>query len=216
MGRIGRHRPDMTPDIYFIEPGELENGLPAAIRLANDKPAKMPEGYEWVYVYNSLVVHQAVAFLRDTPLVEVLRHSRELVERSSHADQLERVAKDLSNPLWHELWSAVYGGMLAARQQGLPGVINWSHAYADAVPSDHVPTRLGEMAVTIDLSQSIEAVHGNGKINAIHVPARWLRSVSLASTSVLAVGNITDGEVYLTIGAISLRYGQNGLQLIHK
>ena len=214
MGRAGRHRIEMTPDIYFIDPGELEDILPQAIRLANDKPAKMPDGYGWAYVYNPLAVHQAIAFLRKNPLVEVLNHSRELVEKSSHADYLKQVADGLFDPHWLELWSAVYGRLVAERQQGLAGVIKWSHDYADAVPSNRIPSRLGDMAVTLDLSESIDAVYGNGKIDALPVPARWLRSVSLELNSVLTVGDSAEGEVHLTIDAVSLRYGQQGLHLI--
>lgn len=75
VGRAGWQRSDMTQDIYFIEPGDLEGILPLVICLVNDKPARMPKGYGWIYVYNPLVIHQTVAFLRETSLVEVLHHS---------------------------------------------------------------------------------------------------------------------------------------------
>ena len=97
VGRAGRQCSDMTQDIYFyfIDPGDLEGILTLVIRLVNDKPARMPEGYGWIYVYNPLVVHQAVASLQicsDCPFGERRSCSTAVIRVLSVKDQFDRIA----------------------------------------------------------------------------------------------------------------------------
>ncbi len=211
LGRLYRHRAG-TPTAYVIEPDEIDTVVPRVLRLLDDKPAQMPTGYEWAYVYQNLLsVHETLAWLRTHGRITVPDDSRVLVEMATHPEHLATLAEQLGGS-WEALWQRLYGRDIAQRQAAEAGLIDWDRPYEDALVDEHLPTRLGEGKVTVVLAtNSTLASPLDGKpIDAIAVPGRWLRGVPPDTCAdVLSSSN---GVSRLRVGGVTLIYSELGLQ----
>ena len=83
LGRLHRHREGTRPVALMIDPGHL------AAYLAPDGSVRGRQQQGWAWVYDNLLsVGQAIDWIARNGSITVPDDSRELVERSTHADYL--------------------------------------------------------------------------------------------------------------------------------
>ena len=85
-----------------------------------------------------------------------------------------------------------------------------SRPYAEQPVTEAVPTRLGEGAVTVELTEPIASPFTAAPIEALPVPWRWLRDVAPGTPGV----PMSDGAggYEIAVGAVQLSYSQLGLR----
>lgn len=204
-GRLHRHdrsRPVGygAPKVIIIAPAELDlylTGKPG-------QPQRGRAGQGWAWVYPVPPVAASLAWLGSAPREVVLpQEARAFVEAATHPENLSKWAK--RGPDWEVAVQAMLDrGANQAAQAGLQW-IEWQRPYwFDQVPSPMAVTRLGEGTVTVETAGLVSPFDGK-PINALPVPARWLKSKS-SSTSAVVIEN------RISFGSLSFVYDQNGLR----
>ena len=202
LGRLYRHRPGHVPTAYVLEPGNIEAVL---ARASGGRKTKLPADAEWSYVYSPLSVFETIAWVRAHPTLDIQDDSRDLVERSSDPLHLESVAKALAaadrDERWMQIWKSEYGAAISGVQQGRSGLIDWGKPYCDTVPGRALPTRLGDIPLTLKLFQPILSPLGAWDIESISIPYRWLLAhiASLQKKDCLEVSSIGQGAYQLML-----------------
>jgi CRISPR-associated endonuclease/helicase Cas3 len=209
-GRLHRHRSGTTPTARVFDPGSMAEVVQPALRLVSGNPARIPAGTEWVYVYrNLLAVRETMAWFRERGRVRVPEESRELVERATHPAHLREVARQLGED-WAALWHTLYGQQVAQWQRGEAALIDFTRPYADAVIDERIPTRLGEGRIAVRIEGVLRSPLDGTAIDAMPVPARWLRDVE-PDTPTLVV-RVEGTRAWLGVAGVRLRYTDLGLQ----
>ncbi len=201
LGRLHRHDRERPagyeqPRALLVDPGDM------AQYVSRDGRVSGRQGQGWAWVYPVLSVAATVEWIREHGRIRVPEDSRALVERATHPDHLQEVAERLGVG-WQRLMADTYGSGVAERQQGGLAVVDWSVPYQRAQVDSH-PTRLGDGTVTIETPDLRSPLTGR-KVAALPVPARWLDGVDEDTPATVA------GQV-VTIGALTMRYGEQGLQ----
>jgi CRISPR-associated endonuclease/helicase Cas3 len=189
----------------IIEPSAIDETAAAAQRLAKGKKGRMPEGSEWAYVYDVISTMATVDALRRRTRIAVPGDVRVLVETATHPDALQVFAERHG---WRELWQETWGSRLAQRQRAQGGLLNWDQPYMEQPVDEHVPTRLGESAVTVPLSPPIQSPFTDAEIDALAVPYGWIGDVPKGAGGV----PVQDSRGWrIDVGGLTLRYGRMGL-----
>jgi CRISPR-associated endonuclease/helicase Cas3 len=173
-GRLGRHRPDQVLPMVVITADNAEETVAAKLRLAQGLRARMPVGSDWAYVYDVLATLSTLEALNGRDRLRVPDDVRWLVETATHPESLEAFARQQG---WDTLWQQTWGIGLAQRQVAASGLIDWSRPYAGQTVDEAIPTRLGDPAVTIDLSMPLVSPFTGTAIESLPVPGRWLKGV---------------------------------------
>ncbi|WP_295445635.1 hypothetical protein [uncultured Thiodictyon sp.] len=206
-GRLGRHRPHQVLPMLVLEPQALEETAAVALRLAQGQRGKMPAGSEWAYVYDVLATLATLEALRGKDRIAVPDDVRVLVETATHPDSLQAFAQRQG---WLPLWQETWGRRLTQRQQAQGGLLDWSRPYAEQPVTEAVPTRLGEGSVTVELGVALASPFTGSAIEALPVPARWLRDVAPGTAGVPALDGA--GGYRVDIGQRRFNYGLLGLR----
>ena len=196
LGRLHRHREGTRPVALMIDPGHL------AAYLAPDGSVRGRQQQGWAWVYDNLLsVGQAIDWIARNGSITVPDDSRELVERSTHADYLRAEAERLGGP-WMRLWERLYSDESRQKQLAAAGLVDWHRDYADAVVNERVVTRLGDG--TIDIEVNLSSPFDGAAIRRMSVPIRWLKGIPTGA-QVVSEGN------KILIGSEQLFYNQAGL-----
>ena len=196
LGRLHRHREGTRPVAMMIDPGHL------AAYLAPDGSVRGRQQQGWAWVYDNLLsVGQAIDWIARNGSITVPDDSRELVERSTHADYLRAEAERLGGQ-WMRLWERLYSDESRQKQLAAAGLVDWHRDYADAVVNERVVTRLGDG--TIDIEVNLSSPFDGAAISRMPVPIRWLKGIPTGA-QVVSEGN------EIVIGSEQLFYNQAGL-----
>ena len=196
LGRLHRHREGTRPVALMIDPGRL------AAYLAPDGSVRGRQQQGWAWVYDNLLsVGQAIDWIARYGSITVPDDSRELVERSTHADYLRGEAERLGGQ-WMRLWERLYSDESRQKQLAAAGLVDWHRDYADAVVNERVVTRLGDG--TIDIEVNLSSPFDGAAISRMPVPIRWLKGIPTGA-QVVSEGN------EILIGSEQLFYNQAGL-----
>ncbi len=196
LGRLHRHRDGTRPAALMIDPGELAEYMTAEGRVHG----RQRQGWAWVYD-NLLSVAQTIAWIKVRGLIAVPDHSRELVERATHAGYLRSEAERLGGA-WLRLWERLYSEESRRAQLADAGLVDWSRDYADTTVNEGIVTRLGDG--TVDVAVDLISPFDGKEIKRIAVPIRWLRDVP-ADADVICENN------RITIGNRRFFYSETGL-----
>ena len=196
LGRLHRHREGTRPAAMMIDPGDLTEYITAAGQVHG----REHQGWAWVYD-NLLSVVQTIAWIEEHGIITVPDHSRELVERATHADYLRSEAKRLGSA-WTRLWERLYSEESRREQLADAGLVDWSRDYAQTTVNEGIVTRLGDG--TVDVAVDLTSPFDGTEIKRVPVPIRWLRDVS-ADEDVFCENN------RVTIGNRRFFYSETGL-----
>ena len=169
LGRLHRHREGTRSVTLMIDPGNL------AAYLAADGRVRGLEQQGWAWVYDNLLsVGQTIDWIARKGSITVPDDSRELVERSTHADYLRSEAERLSGA-WMRLWERLYSDESRQQQLAAVGLVDWDQDYADAVVNERIVTRLGDG--TIDIDVNLASPFDRAAISRMPVPIRWMKDI---------------------------------------
>jgi CRISPR-associated endonuclease/helicase Cas3 len=199
LGRLHRHRTGTKPTAVVIDPGTLDQYL-----LPKGKVLGRPgQGWPWVYD-NLLSVRATIDWLRAGRAILIPDDCRSLVERATHADYLRELAGSLGGS-WSDLWRELFDEAALEAQLANASIIDWRRPYRDALVNDWLPTRSGEGSIAIAVENLFSPFTGQA-IEAVPVPARWLRGSVLPEKPIPAV----NGQ--LRIGIQNVTYSRLGIQ----
>jgi CRISPR-associated endonuclease/helicase Cas3 len=198
LGRLHRHRSGTRPTAVMIDPGALDQYLLPKGRTRGQT------GQGWPWVYNNLLsVRATLDWLRSTKCISVPGDCRILVERATHADFLGDLATSIGGR-WLDLWRELFDNAAQKAQLADASLIDWERPYREALVNEWIPTRLGDGTITIAVRNLVSPFTGIG-IEALPIPARWLRNVVPPDEPVDAL----DGR--LSVGTQNYSYGRLGL-----
>lgn len=200
-GRLGRHRPDAVLPMIVIEPGDLDRIAEAAARISSKKRARMPAGGEWAYVYDLVPTVATLEWLAGRTVIRVPDDVREWVEIATHPDSLDRVAAARG---WDAALAGSTGIRMALRQAAASVSLDFRRWYMDQPVVEDVATRLGDGSITVELSGQLLSPLTGAAIQALPVPARWLKDVRPGTLGVAQ-------DQTVTVGDVELRYSADGL-----
>jgi hypothetical protein len=170
-------------------------------RVAAGKQARMPAGGEWAYVYDLISTMATMAWLAGRSAIRVPDDVREWVEVATHPESLEQVAAAHG---WDAVMAASLSRRMALRQAAASVSLDFQLWYMDQPVVDEVATRLGDGSITVELAGPLLSPLTGEPIDALPVPARWLKGVPAGT-----LGQV-DGQT-VTVGNVVLRYGADGL-----
>jgi len=214
MGRVGRHRPELVPEVLIIDPTPQGQTWGRYLRGSGER-CGMP-GQGWGWVYDPLPVRATVEWLRGRSLVTVPDNARLWVEIATNADAL-LIAAQGYGPEWVEAWKASYGRDAKDRAVADVGVVERARDYHHALVEGRIPTRLGDPTVDIPVS-GLRSPFGEGVIAIVPVPGRWLVAAGVGP-QVMAFTRGQDAERRNLIeaadgGTLRLVYGIEGLHRV--
>ena len=202
LGRLHRNREGTRPAAAMIDPGDLTRYLMADGSIRG----REQQGWAWVY-QNLLAVRQTTGWIADNGTITVPDDSRELVERSTHAEHLRGEAERLGGA-WMRLWERLYSNVSRQQQLAEAGLVDWDRGYACAEVNERIVTRLGDG--TVDISADLASPFDGTEIKRIPVPARWLRDTPADAEVVSEDNKILIGDVRLIYDGTGLsRHGQS-------
>jgi CRISPR-associated endonuclease/helicase Cas3 len=201
LGRLHRHRAGTRPTAVMIDPGSLDQYLLPKGKVLG----RLGQGWPWVY-NNLLSVRATLDWLHSRRSISVPDDCRSLVERATHADYLREMAASLGGS-WGDLWRELFDEAAIKAQLAEASLIDWRRPYREALVNEWLPTRLGEGSVTVAVENLISPFTGQ-EIQALPIPARWLRGTVLPDAPVNAAGG------QLRIGTQNYTYGRFGIQRI--
>jgi CRISPR-associated endonuclease/helicase Cas3 len=198
LGRLHRHRYGTRPAALVIDPGALDQYLLPKGRVRGQT------GQGWPWVYNNLLsVKATLDWLRTAKCISVPGDCRTLVERATHADYLRDLATSLGGR-WLDLWRELFDDAAQKAQLADASLIDWERPYREALVNEWIPTRLGDGTITVAVRNLVSPFTGK-RIEALPIPARWLRNVVPPDEPVDAL----DGR--LNIGTQNYSYTRLGL-----
>ena len=124
-----------------------------------------------------------------------------IIGLATHPEGLDQIAAAHG---WDAVMAASLGRRMALRQAAASVSLDFQRWYMDQPVVDDVATRLGDGYITVELSGQLISPLTGEPIDALPVPARWLRGVSAGTLGVV------DGQI-VTVGNVVLRYGADGL-----
>ncbi len=220
IGRLHRHPRDDRPAGYatpacvvltpegddlspLLKPGPNRNGLG-------------PHGY----VYKDLRILEATRRLIDEyPQWTIPGMNRELVERATHPEALEAIARELGED-WQVHAINIEGEILADFQTAGGVVIRRDKSFFGDDNRDvlfgsveeHIRTRLGDEGIDVELAPPPPSPFEPGRtISRMSLPARGMESVPIDGPVEPVMG---DGGFTFSIGDRTFRYDRRGLRRV--
>jgi CRISPR-associated endonuclease/helicase Cas3 len=199
LGRLHRHRVATRPTAVVIDPGGLDRYLLPRGKVVGHR------GQGWPWVYNNLLsVRATLDWLSSGRSISIPEDCRSLVERATHADYLRELGASLGVN-WTDLWRDLFDDAAVKAQLAEASLIDWARPYREALVNEWLPTRLGEGTVTVAVNNLISPFTGQ-KIEALPIPGRWLRGVTLPDEPINAVNQ------QLRIGTQNYTYDRLGIR----
>jgi CRISPR-associated endonuclease/helicase Cas3 len=199
LGRLHRHRAGTRPTAVVIDPGPLVQYLLPKGKVLG----RLGQGWPWVY-QNLLSVRATLDWLDSGRSISIPDDCRSLVERATHADYLREMAESLGGS-WTDLWRELFDDAAIRSQLAEASLIDWKRPYREALVNERLPTRLGEGAITVAVKDLVSPFTGQ-EIEALPIPARWLRGITLPDEPV----NAFDGQ--LLVGTQNFTYDRLGIR----
>ena len=212
IGRLHRHRRDdrpathLTPNCVVLLPGEGDL-TPLLVRGSNGLGR---------FVYEDLRILEATRRLIDRDSEWIIPGmNRELVERATHPAALEAITEELGGA-WRDHANRVTGAGLAEGLSAHSVVIRRDKSFCGdnrdvlfGSLEERIRTRLGDAGVKMDLVPPPPSPFGQGVIEHILVPRRWLADGVEEGPTAPAVRD--DGFAF-RVGERSFRYDRVGLR----
>jgi CRISPR-associated endonuclease/helicase Cas3 len=199
LGRLHRHRIGTKPTAVVINPGALDQYLLPQGRAVGRT------GQSWPWVYNNLLsVRATLEWLRTANGISIPEDCRTLVERATHADYLHDLATSIGGS-WLNLWRELFDNAARKTQLAETSLVDWQRAYREALVNECLPTRLGDGTITIAV-RNLASPFTTKRIEALPIPARWLRNVVPPEEPIDAIGD------RLSVGSQNFSYTRLGLR----
>jgi CRISPR-associated endonuclease/helicase Cas3 len=199
LGRLHRHRIGTKPVAVVINPGALDQYLLPKGKVVG----RTGQGWPWVY-NNLLSVRATLDWLRTAKGISIPEDCRTLVERATHADYLRDLATSIGGR-WLDLWRELFDDAAQKSQLAETSLVDWKRAYREALVNEWLPTRLGDGTITVAVRNLASPFTGK-RIEALPIPARWLRNVVPPEEPIDATGD------RLSIGSQNFSYTPVGLR----
>ena len=144
-----------------------------------------------------------------TPIWHIPEMNRALVERATHPERLDAVARENG---WEEYRRRVTGKAIAETQGAELVVLDRTKEFPKCLPDDEViRTRLGEHGVILTLPEGTIGPFGH-PVKTLALPVHWSRGLS-GDEPVIVEG---DTPLRLRVGEARFEYGADGLTRVEE
>jgi CRISPR-associated endonuclease/helicase Cas3 len=211
MGRLGRHRLELVPEAWIIEPAASADLWSRYLQRTGERCGVPGQGWGWVY--DPLPARATIDWLKGRPLITVPDDARCWVETATHADGLLTRAEEYGGD-WVAAWKASYGRDTTDRAKADAGIVDRTRNYHLVLVDGRIPTRLGDPSVDVPVNGLISPF-GQGQIDVLPMPGRWLIKAGIGPQATARVEGLDAlGRTTLVVqdgGQLRVAYSAEGL-----
>ncbi len=169
------------------------------------------------YVYEDLRILEATRrLIDDFPQWDIPAMNRELVEKATHPEALERIVEERGDS-WRIHANHIQGGMLAEGLTAQNAIIQRdksffidNHDVLFGTAEERIRTRLGDEGLDVELTPPLSSPFDPARrIDRIAVPVRWLDGIAVDGP---IAPQLVEGGFTFAIGDRSFRYDRRGLR----